>query len=176
HRESLKRACPRAGDGLVTTLLRLLGALRGRVRRGRSMGRPGGLSSGRTCLRELEPKRAAAPGRAFDAYPPTVKLDRVLHDREAEPRSTLGPRSSAIDPVEAFEEPRHVLGLDPAAGVLDRDPHPPHLASHRDANGPRISVLDRVLDEVVERDLDPLAVHSRFDIGACVVLELYAAP
>src|SRR5438093_9502606 len=124
HPTSLDRAYLRAGDEGVTTVLRRLRGIRGgRARKCRVLGLGGGSPLRRARPRKLEPERAPAPRCAFDADPPSVKLDCVLHDREAEPRSALGPGPSAIDPIEAFEEAWHVLGLDAAAGVLDRDEH-----------------------------------------------------
>ena len=69
--------------------------------------------------RQLDPERAAAARRAFDADFAAEGLGEVLHDREAEAGAAELARAGFVDAVEAFENAFLIGGFDADAGVGD---------------------------------------------------------
>src|SRR4029079_2446434 len=90
------------------------------------------------------------------------RLDQVLDDREPEPGASALPGAPGVHPVQALEDPRQVLGLDPGAVVddLEQDPAAPPLAGDPD-RPVLLAVLDGVVDEVLDHLLDPHRVAER---------------
>src|SRR5262245_33174611 len=99
---------------------------------GRESGARGGLEAR---AREPGAEAAALAGLARDRELPAVARERVLHDRETQARAAGLAGAAAVDAIEAFREPRDVLGRDADAGVLDLErgavlgalPFQPHL-------------------------------------------------
>src|SRR5262245_61657655 len=96
--------------------------------------------------------RGAVPQRALDPEPPVVRLDDVLHDRQAQPGAAQPARARPADPEESLRQTGQVLAGDADAGVRDRE-----LDGGRTGEGPAPDVdlhaaaLGRVLDGVVDQ-------------------------
>src|SRR6266516_5740087 len=123
-----------AGQAGVTTMPRLCNSLGPGLR-----------------LREGHADRRAVADSAARFHAPTVRLDEVLHDREAEPGPALGARSSRIGAVEALEDAGKVLGRDTGSGVLDRQQRGTTLALGRDRDpAARGRVAQRIVEQIGE--------------------------
>src|SRR6266481_8006057 len=70
--------------------------------------------------RQPDPETAAASA-AFDPDLTALRLDEVLHDREAQASAARLARPSDVHPVEPLEDPLPVPGLDSGSGVDDRE-------------------------------------------------------
>src|SRR6478736_912018 len=104
---------------------------------------------------------------------PTRGRDHVLHDREAEPGSTRGPR--AVGAVETLEEAWEVLVGDAAPGIGAGEDDAAVLGPHREREGrPRAGVADRVLRQVGRHDLEHALPERQLDRGRAVERELDA--
>src|SRR6266540_841354 len=103
-----------------------------------------------------EPERAAAAGLALDAHGPTVRLDDLARDEEAEPDAA---RARARHPVGLLEDAVEVLAGDAFARVayLDADGAPRDGCADLDPATWR-RVAHRVPEQVREHDLDALGV------------------
>src|SRR5512145_2003123 len=73
------------------------------------------------CSGEVTGERTALPLDARDVEPAAMPLQRVLHDREAEPGAAELARAPGVDAVEPLGHPRQVLGRDSDPGVADLD-------------------------------------------------------
>src|SRR5947207_12610057 len=110
-------------------------------------------------------RKPRALDRALDRARAAVTLDDRVDDREAESEPT--PRlSAAVDASEALEDPVERVRRYPDAGVRDLD----HNLGARHATSdfdhvmhPR--VIDRVLDQSVERDAQGVRVGIEFGAG-----------
>ena len=76
-----------------------------------------GRAAPRRAQREHRAERAAAPELALDLQARLVARQHVLDDGQPQPGAAGAARAAAVDPVEAFGEPRDVLRLDADAGV-----------------------------------------------------------
>jgi hypothetical protein len=90
--------------------------------------------------------------------PQKIESRAIQSAGQAEAGAALRAAAAGVDPVEAFGEPRDMLGRDPLALVGDgqHDLLVGQLRPHRDRAG--AAVADGVADEVVEQlvDLDPV--------------------
>ena len=57
---------------------------------------------------------------ALGAYVPSVELDEVTHDRQAEPKAALGAGARGICLTEAIEHEREKCRVDADTGIRDR--------------------------------------------------------
>src|SRR6266446_5013791 len=95
--------------------------------------------------RQPDPETAAASA-AFDPDLTALRLDEVLHDREAQASAARLPGASHVHPVEALEDALSVPGLDPGSRVDHRKhgERPSAVGQQRDAAALR-SELHRVV-------------------------------
>src|SRR5690606_14919118 len=114
--------------------------------------------------RNLDSEGRAHPGLGAHVHPAPVRRGDRRDDREPEPRA-LGPARARA--LEALEDAREVLGLDPAALVLD-----PETEDRADDDGAQADRRVR-LGELhgVRRELEPalreaLAVDLALGVGA----------
>src|SRR2546427_12772722 len=89
----------------------------------------------------LEPERAPFSHLAIDADAALVELNRVLHDGEPQPRAAQRPRPALVDPVEALEEARQMLGLDAPARIENAHADGGRGPLHADRDRARVRVL-----------------------------------
>src|SRR3984893_7892262 len=99
---------------------------------------------------EAKRNEDAATVGVCDADTASVVVDRLLDDREAQ--SGAGEAARGCGTVEAIEDVREIGRLDTRAVVADRDQAA--RASHLDG-GARGAPLDRVVEHVVNRPLEP---------------------
>src|SRR6266496_2945072 len=80
-----------------------------------------------------------------------MSLNQMLHNRQAETRSSCLTRSAAVGAVETLEDPRQMLRRNPAASVADRQRNPVILPDCPDRNSSACTrVPKRVLNKVEE--------------------------
>src|SRR5205814_4092983 len=79
----------------------------------------------RSAVREEDAHGSALGEDAAGLDAPTMRLDEVLDDGQAEPGASLLARAAGVGPVEALENAGQVLGPDPRARVRHGDVHPP---------------------------------------------------
>ena len=109
---------------------------------------------------------SAAPEPALDGEPvarrpagldgATRGCDDVLHDGQAKARPTRSTRT--VTPVEALEETRQIVRIDPHAVVSGSDDHVAAILANRQREGrPGTGIAKRVLGQVLDDHLQ----HSR---------------
>src|SRR5437588_12182719 len=88
-----------------------------------------------------------------------MRLDDAATDREAQPRSAVGPAARSVGAVKPFEQMRHRLRRDPRIRILDHNAYLPGVAARDDPHAtPGIGIAQRVLEQVAERLGQPVAV------------------
>src|SRR5262249_40421261 len=75
-----------------------------------------------------------------------------------------------------LEDATQVLPLDPTARIGHRDPDRLRQLLDADRDRSRIGVLDRVVEEIADRELDPLSIDSSSNSGAGGELETKPPP
>ena len=70
---------------------------------------------------ETPPRSSCRDRRRSRPNAAAVRLDEVLHDRQAEPGPALGARAAGVHAIEALEDPRQVFRRDADAGVAHAD-------------------------------------------------------
>src|SRR4029453_4442211 len=78
---------------------------------------PEGKASGGARRGKRHAHGGPVPQRALDLEPPVVRLDDVLHDRQAEPRATQLARARPVDAEEALRQPWQVVAPGAPAAV-----------------------------------------------------------
>ena len=135
-------------------------------------------------MRHPPPRAAAARSRTWRRLPgpstfhedaAAVKVDDALGDREAEAGGALAAGRLGGKPLEAAEEPRHVLRRQPGApiGHADRGDLVAALEPDVDAGAGR-AVFDGVADEVVDRLAQAVVIAARRDGGRAAQHEALA--
>src|SRR4029077_8643403 len=71
--------------------------------------------------RQPHAKRGALSERAFDRQPAAMAVDDVLDEREPQAGAAFGAAVAYVDAIEAFGEPRQVLGRNAGAVVAHHD-------------------------------------------------------
>jgi len=125
----------------------------------------------RTGSRYFEPEPAPASGCALDPDTAAVKLDRVFHDRKPEPGPSRSARSTVIDAIKPLEDSSDMLGLDAPARVGDREQDLVPCAPEGDLDASGVRVLDRVVEKVPQRDLDPSAIQAGVELAGRLELQ-----
>src|SRR5438128_3708762 len=101
--------------------------------------------------------RAPVLARALRAHGAAVKLDDVLHQREAEPEAAVRARARAVALAERLEDVRNELRRDPDARVGDddldarlgaRETHAHAAARRRELDRVREQVPDDLLQTI----------------------------
>ena len=100
----------------------------------------------------------------------------MFHDREPQAGPSRGARPGVVHAIEALEDTRQVLRRDAAARVHHRDPDRGGPGLRGNPHAPRVGVLDRVVEEVPERGLDPGPVEERAQTRTDREIELEAPP
>src|SRR5205823_14805939 len=96
---------------------------------------------------------------ALHGAAPTVRLCDRIDDREPESRAALGAGPGRIGPGEALKDPLALAGRQPLTLVGDIDHEAGAQAAGRELDRIRgLGVLDRVLEQSVERDPESLGV------------------
>ena len=120
--------------------------------------------------------RALAPAGARGAHRAGVQLGEVTHDRQPQAEAPVATRDRAVGLPEAVEDARQDLGLDPDAGVGQRQHRELAVARQPDAN---VAALRRELHGVgdeVGGDLTQAQRVAEHEAGAGIdeQLELHA--
>ena len=91
-----------------------------------------------------------------------VSLRDRLDDRQPEPDSTAIAVAGRIGAREAVEDPRERVGGDPLARIGDLDRHFPSVGARTQLDlVRRLRVLDRVLEQRVERLAQPFGIGAQ---------------
>ena len=151
---------------------------RGRSRRSDPLGREVTRS-----LPDAHREAGAPAGLALDRRGAAVKLGELSHQGEPDARALEGPAPRALDPVEALEEVREGLRVDPRSGVPHHQPQRLGVVLDVDADPALEGELEGVGDQVehdllphlpvdvdrlgrgraIERQLEVRAVHDRLE-------------
>src|SRR5690606_2465315 len=116
--------------------------------------------------RETARERAAFTLATLDRERRAVPLQRVLDDREAEPRAARRARTAGIDSIEALGDPRDLILGDADAGILHRELRPLAARTPRDVDpSGRRRETHRVVDQIVEDRVELRFAAKQREVG-----------
>src|SRR5690606_8517454 len=169
-RSSLKRRemwCPRSSTSIAACSCRETRTLRF----GGLYDRPSGCAFRAAAPRDPLRRETARECAAFtlatlDRERRAVPLQRVLDDREAEPRAARRARTAGIDSIEALGDPRDLILGDADAGILHRELRPLAARTPRDVDpSGRRRETHRVVDQIVEDRVELRFAAKQREVG-----------
>src|SRR5690606_30125792 len=113
---------------------------------------PGYEKGRRSGVRQIDPENRAAIRRAIDADLPTLKIDHLLHNPQADAGTGLASGAPRAQFAKFLEQPVAFTRRDTGTliGGIDADTVCMHVRPEA-VHGITRAVLDRICDEVVER-------------------------